>query len=298
MSSTFKKNQWIEISLPVSETSEEPVSNFLFELGASGCFSQFNLLKAYFDKDDWNDEKLKQFKNYLEQLAELGFQISNDGIKINSFKDRDWNAEWKKTYRPFELANRFIIKPSWVKLAPNPDKIIIEIDPQMAFGTGTHETTQLVLELMREKVRTAERILDIGTGTGILSIAAAKIYDAQIFAFDNDPIATATAKENFKINNVADRIELYCANTVIIRDKKYDLILANITRSVIESLLSSISSALTSSGTAIFTGILIEEKDRFKEKLRQYSFKIICERELGEWLGFVLHKEFSTGHFF
>ena len=286
-----QNNPWIEVSLPVLENTEEPITNFLFEMGAAGCQNQQNLLLAYFRFENWNQQKYQKLIQYLEQLIELGLSVQIDRIRVNEIANQDWNAEWKKQYRPFEIGNKIVIKPSWCEYKTDTSKIVIEIDPQMAFGTGTHETTQLIIQSLLQFTGLPENILDIGTGTGILAIAAARLFQAKIFAFDNDPIAASTAKQNFINNNVADRIEIFCSESLYFKKAQFDLILANINRTVIVQLLPEISKILKPNGQAIFSGILYEEKGTLIEKLKSFSFKLVQESKQGEWVGLVVKKE-------
>ena len=283
-----QNNSWIEVSLPVPENGEESISNFLFELGAEGCQNQENVLIAYFKFENWNNQKYQELKCYLLQLNELGFVFEQDQIRITEIENQDWNAEWKKQYKPFDIGNKIIIKPSWCDLDSETSKIIIEIDPQMAFGTGTHETTRLMIELLLEYIDSPETILDIGTGTGILAIAAARLSNAKIFAFDNDPVATSTAKQNIIDNHVDNRIKIFCSDNLDIQKRKFDLILANINRTVIVEMLPEISKILNSNGKAILSGILCEEKDKVINKLALHSLQLTHERKLGEWVGLVI----------
>lgn len=288
-----KKKYWLELTIAVNEESEEVLTNFLFELGANGCYSEKNILHSYFSTELWTKNKLIQFKNYLGQLRKIGVKLAADEAIITKIPEQDWNSEWKKNYRPVTIADKIIIRPSWIKLDPDPEKVIIEIDPQMAFGTGAHETTQLILKLMLKYAGQPKTILDVGAGTGILSIAAVKIFDATTIAFDNDPVAVATARQNFINNKVEKKVELFCGEHVIIKNLMFDLILANINRSVIINLLDSLNNILAAQGTAIFSGILIEEKNLFYQALSHFPLEIKQETELGEWLGYVVQKRSS-----
>ncbi len=279
---------WIEISLPITCETEDAIANFLFELGAQGCYTQENILRAYFRYSAWDEDKRDQFQLYLCQLAELHFPIAQDKIDIQKIENRDWNTQWKQSIKPVEIGGQIIVKPGWIHIEPYPTKIIIEIDPQMAFGTGAHETTQLMLELLIEHLGNPSRVMDGGTGTGILAIAAARLSNAQVIAFDNDPIAIITAQQNCIKNGISDRIQLFCGTIDAVKDISFDVILANLNRSIIIESLSKIFRCLNHRGIAIFSGILIDEKKHFVEDLTKYKFKIIKEMQQGEWLGLVV----------
>lgn len=283
-------NTWVEISLLINEIAEDPITNYLFELGAVGCQAQQGVLRGYFDFEAWDEKKSSQFSDYLEQLKQLGFSLKADRFKVQKIENQDWNAEWKKSYKPIEINGRIIIKPSWIEQEQEVSKEIIEIDPQMAFGTGTHETTQLVLQLLLEIQQSPRTILDIGTGTGILAIAAARLFNSKIVVFDNDFTAVSTARQNLGNNTVVEKIELFCGENVSLKNIRFDLILANINRRIIIQMLPEISSTLTPNGKAIFSGILKEEKEKLLEKLGHFSLKLASERKLGEWVGLVIIK--------
>jgi len=279
---------WIEVTLPVTTETEEAITNFLFELGSKGCSNHDDMLRAYFSNSDWSEEKKKQFQSYLRQLAELQFPVHPNKIQINTIQNQDWNAQWKQTIQPIEIGGKILIKPSWIPIEPPPDKEVIEIDPQMAFGTGVHATTQMMLKLLIDHVGSPPRILDMGTGTGVLAIAAARLCQAEIIAFDNDPIATTTARHNCIRNQVSEKIHIYCGTIDAVKEVPFDLILANINRSIIIESLSKLFRCLSHNGSAIFSGILIEEKKQFLDWIEKYNFQIVKETERDEWAAFVV----------
>lgn len=284
------KKVWFDIWLPAEESIEELLTNYCFELGCSGCYEEKGIFHAYFPEQHWNESKLEQLNRYLNELKDLGFLVPSQRFRAEKIVEQDWNEEWKKSFRPIEIAEKVIIKPSWIELDCPEEKICVEIDPQMAFGTGTHATTQLVIRLLLKQKKTFSRILDIGTGTGILSIVAAKIFKTKILAFDIDPIAVSTARENARKNGVASEIYFYCSDRLALSKSPFDLILANITRKVLENFLADINSILSPDGIAIFSGILIEEKETFQKSLEENFLEIVEELPQDEWLGIVARK--------
>ena len=283
--------QWIEVSLVVTEETEDVIANFLFELGAAGCYNQEGILCAYFHEPAWSIRKEKQLERYLLQLAELHFPVVPGEIRVRKIEDRDWNAQWKGSIQPIEIAGKIVIRPSWITLTPDPLKIVIEIDPQMAFGTGVHATTQLMLKLMMKHRIATNRVLDIGTGTGILAIAAALLSSAEILAYDNDPVAVQTARQNCVKNQVANRIHLFCGTLDAIKNAKFDLILANINRTIIIESLASIYRYLNDAGLAIFSGILIDDAAQLVDSIAKYNLKIRDRQQQDEWVGVVVSGE-------
>lgn len=279
---------WIEVSLRVTFDTEEAIANFLFEIGAIGCFNEHDILRAYFQESDWSDQKKVQFERYLLQLAELQFPVQPDRFRLQKIENQDWNKQWKQSIKPIEISDKIIVKPNWINIEKSPSKLVIEIEPQMAFGTGVHATTQLMLKLLVKYIGSPTRILDMGTGTGILAIAAARLCSARVLAFDNDLIATATAKQNCINNQVSNRIDLFCGTIDGIKDIVFDLILANINRSIIIESLSKIFRCLNESGLAIFSGILIDEEKQLIQAIKNFDWKIIEIAHQREWSGFVV----------
>jgi ribosomal protein L11 methyltransferase len=257
-------------------------------LGSQGCYNQENILRTYFYNSDWSEKKRNQFQNYLHQLAELQFPVQADKIQFQKIENQDWNAQWKQSIKPIEIGNKILIKPTWINIEPALSKEIIEIDPQMAFGTGVHATTQLMLKLLIDHIGSPARIMDMGTGTGILAIAAARLSNARIIAFDNDPVATGTARQNCLKNSVLEKIHIFCGTIDVVKDTRFDLIMININRSIIIESLSKIFRCLNETGLAIFSGILIDEKKQFIENVKKHDFKIVKEAEQGEWVGIVV----------
>jgi ribosomal protein L11 methyltransferase len=291
MSKIKPENNWIEVSLPVSQQTEDAVTNFLFELGAAGSSIREDLLSAYFQESVWTKQKHEQLIRYLHQLNELDFFVRTDQVQVQLIENQDWNAIWKQSIQPIDIDGKILIKPSWIDITPLPHKHIIEIDPQMAFGTGTHATTQLMLKFIIEHIGNSFRIIDIGTGTGILAMAAARLSEASIIAFDNDPIAAATAQQNFQKNYVQEKIHLFCGTLDAIKKMQFDLVLANINRTTIVPLLSDIYDKMTASGLAILSGILIEEKNEITKHLNRFPLKIVAEKQIDEWIGLVIQKK-------
>lgn len=286
---------WLEISLPVVDETEDAVTNFLFELGARGCYNQADIVRAYFRDSDWNEHKRDQFQLYLQQLVKLKFPAQPGKIKIQKIENQDWNEQWKQSIKPIEIGGKILIKPGWIHLEPASNKEVIEIDPRMAFGTGVHATTQLMLKLLIDYVDSSTRvIMDMGTGSGILAIAAARLFDARVIAFDNDPIAAATARENCIKNRVIEKAHIFCGTIDAVKDTQFDLILANINRSIIIESLSRILRCLSNTGLAIFSGILVDERKQFIESLKQFNFKILKETQQGEWMGIVVSGELGV----
>jgi ribosomal protein L11 methyltransferase len=206
-------------------------------------------------------------------------------LKSHEVADRDWLEEWKKSWQPVEVGERFIIAPPWSEIADAQDRIVIRINPGMAFGTGTHETTRLCLKAI-EKYFRGDSFLDIGTGTGILAIAAAKLFpDARVEACDTDADAIAIARENARLNNVAERID-FRLGSVGEQTPSADFVCANLTAPVIVDLLPLLLGA--SCGRLVLSGILDSQIDLVQSRLFELGATTLESESDGEWVALMV----------
>lgn len=275
---------WLSFFIPANETAREIISSYLFDLGASGIVEEIDGVRAYFAKQ--SPDILPALKKYLRSLQKLGHDLQLDRIDIEKILDRDWNAEWKKHYNSLRVGEGILIKPTWEPIAKDAPPCVIEVDPEMAFGTGTHATTQMCLQLLEKSIRGGERIVDIGTGTGILAMAAVKLGAGFVVAFDIDPVATATARRNAAKNNVLDKIYIFTGTLESInpKNKRIDLVVANINRNVIVKMLPLLQKMLDYSVTMILSGILREEEISVIEALESDRFDVLEISYQNEWL--------------
>ena len=205
-------------------------------------------------------------------------------LKTREVPDRDWLAEWKKAWQPVEVG-RFVIAPPWSEIKDAPGRIVIRIEPGMAFGTGTHETTRLCLKAI-EKYFRGRSFLDVGTGTGILAIAAAKLSPgARVEACDTDAAAVEIARENARLNGVGCQIE-FRAGSVTERTPSADLVCANLTAPVIVELLPSLLGATC--GRLVLSGILVEQSELVQSRLLELSAGGFEIDQDGEWIAIVV----------
>jgi ribosomal protein L11 methyltransferase len=208
-------------------------------------------------------------------------------LEEEQFPEEDWLQKWKEGYHPLFVGDRFIVSPSWEKPEDPGDRFIIEIDPGMAFGTGTHATTQLCLVAMEPHWR-GGRFLDIGTGTGILAIAAAKLHpDARIVAVDNDPIAIDVAGENLAHNRMEGRIELLAGSVEDLSGQRFDLVVANLTAEIIEAHIVPMAGLLADGGTLILSGVLSEQEALLRSRLSQVGLRVTDRLAADEWVALV-----------
>jgi ribosomal protein L11 methyltransferase len=262
------------------------VSGFLWELNITGINEEEDYLKIFADGgDDINQEKIG---DQLEKLVDNNILTSFE-IKEKILEDKNWNEEWEKGINIVEVSDSIVIKPSFKEYENRNNKIVITIDPKMSFGTGEHQTTKLVIKLLEKYMKEGMKILDVGTGTGILSIAAVKLGAIYALAIDNDEWCFENSNENCLFNNVADQVEIRLSEIVQVRENNFDMILANIQKNVLINISDDILKRIKEKGIVILSGLLLHDE---KDIVRKYGdFKLIETKKMGEWLALVFQRK-------
>ncbi len=276
---------WYKLTVNIPEERQEIVGAFLFREGSVGLENRPDSLCAYFTPDFRIEEIANRTGKFLQSL---GFHVK---VHIKKIPAENWNENWKRNFKPLKIGNRFLVKPSWENLGRQTNRIVITIDPGRAFGTGIHETTQLVLTLMEPILQPKVSLWDVGTGTGILAIAAAKMGLKNILANDIDPVAVETAVENAQLNQVDSAIQFFVGSANAVKKKQFDAILMNILSGIIYKLLPDVLPHLKPNGWLFLSGILEKERADFLKELGRYPLKIQKIKRKGEWIGLIVRKE-------
>jgi ribosomal protein L11 methyltransferase len=287
---------WYAVEVEIARVGETAATTQLWAFNTTGVEisedannPDFITLRAYFNSAP-DAEKLRE--RILRDLKMINLpEFALRGIKSLTVADQDWLAEWKKGYEPIAIGRRLLICPSWRRdKERNTDRVVIEIDPGMAFGTGTHETTRGCLEML-EKHWEGGSLLDVGTGTGILAIAAIKLRPgSRVVGFDIDPEAIAVALENAAINGVADEIEIEVNKLDSYHGQGFDLVLANLTADALIPLSPEFPQVLKTRGALIVSGILREQTDDVRAALESHNLSVIEMKPDGEWITIALRK--------
>ena len=244
------------------------------------------LVKAYFPEER---DVLDDLKASL-QLVEENFSV-NSRLILGEVKEEDWEESWKKYYHCFKVGDRLIIKPSWENYDPQPGETVIELDPGMAFGTGSHISTQFCLRFIDQYVKGGENIIDAGCGSGILAIAAAKLGAAQVLAMDIDELAVKIARANVEMNNLQEIVTVAVKDiTEDLAGFKADYIFANITAEVVVMLIPRVAELLGSAAYLFCSGIIESRWPLVLQQLEKYDFVIRQVLQEDEWMGIAAQK--------
>lgn len=235
---------------------------------------------------------IKQEKDALECVEFIKARLDAEGIEyetsIVGVNEEDWANNWKQYYHTQRIGKRIVVTPSWEEYTPSGDDVQMRLDPGMAFGTGTHDTTRLCLELLEEVVTPETRILDVGTGSGILSVGGVLLGAPSALGVDIDPVAVKVANENAEINKVNGKTEFVCGDLTDKVHGKFEIVTANIVADVIIRLLSTVKNYLLKGGVLIVSGIIDTRADEVENACHEAGFVTEKRLEHGGWVAIKL----------
>ncbi|WP_153733222.1 50S ribosomal protein L11 methyltransferase [Sporosarcina obsidiansis] len=310
--------KWSEVSVHTTHEATEAVANILHEAGASGVIiedsaepdkervNQYGelyaldkgdfpnegvIIKAYLPVTSFINETVQELELEIEALRKFSLNPGNFTIGITEVDEEDWANSWKQYYHPVKISKRFTIVPTWEDYTPvESDELIIELDPGMAFGTGTHPTTVLCLQALEQYLQPGQTVVDVGTGSGVLAIGAALLGAKQITALDLDEVAVRAAQENVSYNHVDDQITVLQANLLDAIEEPPDLIIANILADVIMSFSSDAYRLVKPGGLFITSGIIMQKRDEVREDLIAQGFEIVETVLMEDWVAIIARR--------
>ena len=248
-------------------------------------------IKAYLPEDAPYEEKIIQIQDSLNHIKQF-LDIGKGTVQTDILHEEEWANSWKKYYKPIKIGKHILIKPTWEEYtSADKDEIIIEMDPGMAFGTGTHETTSMCLELLEKYITKGDVVFDIGCGSGILGIASAKLCASSVIGVDLDANAVKVAKNNVSSNHVEHIMKVYEGNLLDVVNQKADIVVANIIADVIIELSQSVLEFLKSNGIFIASGIIKERLQDVKDAMCKNGLDIIDIYEKGSWCALAAKKK-------
>lgn len=308
--------KWAEISIQTTHEATEPVANIFHDLGASGVViedpelinsyrssgtweycdlpeetdTETVTVKAYLPVDNELDDKLRLFEQQINKLAHHDIDKGAGLIRWREVHDEDWANAWKEHFHPVKIGERIVIKPTWRTYEADPADLIIELDPGMAFGTGTHHTTAMCIGMLEEVVEPGQVVFDVGTGSGILAIAAAKLGAASVSAIDLDAVAVKVAEENVAANKVEDVVSVSHGDLLTGVTGQADLIVANIIADIIIRVLPDVPGRLKDGGVFISGGIIAERLPDVTEAILACGLTPDKVMEEGGWVTVMARK--------
>ncbi|MGQ9777890.1 MAG: 50S ribosomal protein L11 methyltransferase [Thermodesulfobacteriota bacterium] len=288
--------KWKVVSLTAPEEYFEALSNFLMEEGAQGIEEvgkngEFKYLKAYFHPKKEIKKLLESLKNYLTSLKEIFPKFPTIKIETSFLNEKDWNEGWKKYFKPIRIGSQIIISPPWLRPKVKKGEILIFITPGMGFGTGTHSTTRLCIEaLIKGLKKRICSVLDVGTGSGILSIVAARLGAGEVWGIDTDEEALELARKNLEQNKLSKIVRLSKGSIGRVK-KRFDLIVANLDLKTLMRIRKPLLNHLNQRGILILSGILRVDEEKIRQHyLKENSLQYLESQRDKEWVSITFKK--------
>lgn len=310
--------KWNEVKIETASEAVEAVANILMEAGASGVAIEDSLdvenfksdpygeiltkedftkieegaiVMAYFPETIFLPEILPFIKERVTKLPEFGLAIGKNIVTVSEVEESNWATAWKKYYHPVRITRLLTVVPSWESYqTTDPLEKIITLDPGMAFGTGTHPTTSLTLQALESTLRGGETLLDVGTGSGVLSIAAKHLGAKEVYAYDLDEVAVRSAKENMDLNEVAKDVHVSANDLLKGIESESDVIVANILADIILLMIPDAWRLLKQTGTLIVSGIIEEKKEMVLTAMEEQGFVVDQVFQQKDWYAIMLKK--------
>ena len=261
------------------------LSGIMWDFDITGLLEDDDHISIFTSRTSKTTEK--QISDELKKLQKDNL-IESFRIEKELLEDKNWNELWEKSREVIRVSERILIKPSFKDYSAKPDEVVLTIDPKMSFGTGEHQSTKLVLRLLEKYIKKGMKVLDVGSGTGILSIAAVKLGATKAVAVDFDEICLENCRENCSLNKVSNLVEVLTGEIDVVKEKNFDLILANIQKSVLLEIAEKIKSKVKSNGIVILSGLLESDKSAIDRKYNKLGFRIKQIEQMDEWIAMVI----------
>lgn len=259
----------------------DSVSGMLWQLDIDGINELDNCLTVFVSEN----KKISR-KDVEEVLENMKNEHMIDSFEIDeqTFEEINWNEEYEKKVRVVEITDRIVIKPSFKEYSPKPNQLIITIDPKMSFGTGEHATTKLVLQLLEKNISGGEKVLDVGSGTGVLGIASVMLGASNAVCVDNDEWCLLNGNENVKANNLEKKVSVKLGEVKDIEETGFDIIVANINKHILDNIASELKFKMKKTGKLILSGLLNSDESSIVSLYHSLGFKLIEKSEMEEWI--------------
>ena len=314
--------KWTELSILTTHEAVDAITNILHEAGASGVVIEDSkeldkeridrfgeiyalnpddfpktgvIVKAYLAASSFLAETVEEIKLAITNLRTFDINIGENVLTVCEVDEEDWATAWKQYYHPVKISERFTILPTWEEYTPvSTDELIIELDPGMAFGTGTHPTTVMCLQALEKVVQDGNTVVDVGTGSGVLSIGAAMLGAKSVHALDLDEVAVASARENVELNKMDHIVEVFHGNLLDTVKEPADVVVANILADIIISFTDDAFSIVKQGGLYVTSGIIGAKKDEVREALIASGFEIEEVLMMEDWVAIIARRPLAV----
>ncbi len=270
-----------EFNITAEPFIPEILSGLMWEFEITGISEEVNCIKVFAAEN--STVSMEKISRLLKKLVGEKM-IFNFSVEENLIEDKNWNEEWEKSVRVIEVSDKLVIKPTFKGYQAKPGQIIIIIDPKMSFGTGEHQTTKLVLQFLEKNVKNGIRVLDVGSGTGVLAIAAVKLGAESAIAIDNDEWCYDNGRENCRLNSVDKAVDVRLGEIKDIAGNNFDLITANIQKNILLDIAEEIKNRLKPGGLLILSGLLYNDEEDIVKKYSSLNFEMLEKKSLDEWM--------------
>ena len=271
----------IVLSVPNDDSLRETIAYQLHELGFEGLMEDQAGFHAYILREKWDKTLQTNLQEVWKTHAPHSIAISG----IIEIKNQNWNRQWEESIQPIAVTDRIIITPSWHPLPEQNQKTVLIIDPKMSFGTGYHESTRLALRLLEQYLIPQTTVLDVGTGTGILAIAAVKLGARLAIGVDIDEWSYVNGKENVERNGLAQFVDIRHGSLEVVQEREFSMLIANITRTVIIELLPAMLEKLQIGGLLLLSGLMTDDRIVMEKTLQQNRCSLLSVISENEWTG-------------
>ena len=274
-------NGWVDVCIQETLDVSELLSR-LDDATLQGAWENDGEVHLYWAEDQWNEDR---FSALRAALADLLVSSQEPSLSVTPVPAQDWNEAWARSVKPLRIG-RFVIRPSWDLVTLGPRDLEIILDPKQAFGTGHHATTRMLLEWLHEDIRGGEQILDVGTGSAILAMAAVKLGAASAVGVEIDPVAADCAREYVELNHLADRIEIVTGTLTAVPQQQStpDLVLANLDRQTVLNLAEDLATLTRRGAPIVVSGILSEQQAEIVERFSDFGLVCSKQREDEGWV--------------
>lgn len=301
---------WLEITVTTTREAVEAVADLFTRLGSGGVIIEDpQELQRIANSGEWdafelpaeslnmalpqvkgylpcNDDLLRKMEDLSNELTAIMVRIGQEPGKVTTkqVKEEDWANSWKVYFKPLKIGRRLVIRPTWEEYHANEDELVIDLDPGMAFGTGSHATTSMCCGFLEKYLQPGQRVLDVGTGSGILAMSAALLGASEVLALDYDPVAVKVAAENVQLNKLESKITVRRNDLLHGITEQGDFIVANIIADIIIRLLPQINHRLLPGGFLVTSGVINDRKEDVTQAAEDFGFELVEEQNQEGWV--------------